>query len=61
MESRIIRMHIHQPGAQTWWGFRQDMFIPEFRAFLDSSSPPAMTSFVDVMDPEHKPATPIAH
>jgi hypothetical protein len=53
------RMHIHQPGAQTWWGFRKDMFIPEFRAFLDSSSPPEMTSFVDVMNPEGRPATPV--
>lgn len=55
-----IRMQIQQPGAQTWWGFRRDTFIPEFRAFLESSSPPEMTSFVDVMDPEHRSATPIA-
>jgi hypothetical protein len=51
------RMQLHQPGAQTWWGFRKDIFIPEFRAYLDSSAPPEMKSFVDIMDPQHRSAT----
>ncbi len=48
--SEHIRMYVHQPGAQTWWNLRKAAFIPGFRAYLDSSAPPEMKSFVDVMN-----------
>jgi hypothetical protein len=45
-----IRMYFHQPGAQSWWSLRKSTFIPRFRDFLESSSAPEMTSFVDLLD-----------
>ena len=48
--SEHIRMYFHQPGAETWWNLRKAAFIPGFRAYLDSSAPPEMKSFVDVMN-----------
>lgn len=45
-----ILMYFHQPGIQVWWKSRRDAFIPEFREFLESSAPPQMTSFADVLD-----------
>jgi hypothetical protein len=44
-----IRMYFHQPGAQAWWALRKTTFIPGFRTYLDSSSAPEMTSFVDLL------------
>ena len=48
--SEHIRMYFHQPGAQTWLNLRKAAFIPGFRGYLDSSAPPEMKSFVDVMN-----------
>lgn len=45
-----IRMYFHQPGAQSWWDLRKSTFIPRFRDYLESSSAPEMTSFVDLLD-----------
>jgi len=45
-----IRMYFHQPGAQSWWTLRKSTFIPRFRAYLESSTAPEMTSFVDLLD-----------
>ena len=47
--SEHIRMYFHQPGVQSWWALRKATFIPGFRAYLDSSTVPAMTSFVDLI------------
>ena len=48
--SEHIRMQFHQPGAQIWWNLRKAAFIPGFRAYLDSSVPPEMKSFVDLLN-----------
>lgn len=48
--SVYILMYFHQPGIQVWWKSRRDAFIPEFREFLESSEPPQMTSFADVLN-----------
>ena len=45
-----ILMYFHQPGVQVWWKSRKEAFIPEFREFLESSEPPGITSFADVLD-----------
>lgn len=47
--SEHIRMYFHQPGVQAWWSLRKSTFIPGFRDYLESSSPPEMTSFVDLL------------
>ena len=48
--SEHIRMYYHQPGAQSWWALRKAAFIPRFRDYLDATTPPSMTSFVDLLD-----------
>ncbi|MDX1404789.1 MAG: hypothetical protein R3192_09635 [Woeseiaceae bacterium] len=48
--SEHIRMYFHQPGTQSWWALRKATFIPGFRDYLASTSPPAMTSFVDLLN-----------
>jgi hypothetical protein len=45
-----IRMYFHQPGAQSWWSLRKATFIPGFRNYLESSSVPEMTSFVNLLN-----------
>ena len=45
-----IRMYFHQPGAQSWWSLRKATFISRFRDYLDSSSAPETTSFVDLLE-----------
>ncbi len=48
--STHIRMQFHQPGAQIWWRLRRDTFIPGFQHYLETSSPPEMKSFVDLLE-----------
>ena len=45
--SNYIRMEFHEPGTRTWWSVRRTAFIPEFRDFLETSSPPEMKSLSD--------------
>ena len=47
--SEHILMYFHQPGVQMWWALRRGAFVPPFREFLETSSPPDMESMVDVM------------
>ena len=49
--SQHILMHFHQPGVQAWWKLRQEAFHPDFRSFLDNSTPPDMRSFADLIQP----------
>ncbi len=39
-KNRIIR-YFWQPGVQAWWPLWRDDCHPDFRAFLENSSPPA--------------------
>jgi hypothetical protein len=36
-------------GAQAWWALRKATFAPSFRKYLESSAPPQMESFVDLI------------
>ena len=47
--SEHIRMYFHEPGVQAWWSLRKATFVPGFRDYLESSAPPGMRSFVDVL------------
>ena len=47
--SEHIRMYYHQPGAKSWWELRKVTFVPAFRAYLESSAPSKMTTFVELM------------
>ena len=47
--SEHVRMYFHQPGAQAWWSLRRATFVPDFRKYLESSAPPQMRSFVDLI------------
>jgi hypothetical protein len=53
--STHIRMQFHQPGAQRWWNLRKETFIPAFREYLDSSTPPTMHRFVDLLEKQGTP------
>jgi hypothetical protein len=41
-------MYFHQPGVKLWWSLRGGTFGRRFRAFLESSEAPKLTSMVDV-------------
>jgi hypothetical protein len=41
-------MYWRMPGVQVWWRLRRLGFAPEFRKFLETSTPPAMISMEDV-------------
>jgi hypothetical protein len=47
--SEHVRMYFHQPGAQAWWSLRKSTFVPDFRTYLESSVPPQMRSFVELI------------
>ena len=41
-------MYWRLPGVQIWWRLRRAAFAPDFRRFLETSSPPAMISMADL-------------
>ena len=48
--SKHILMHFHQRGVQAWWALRRETFHPDFRNFLEKSSPPNMRSFAELIE-----------
>ena len=48
--SEHVRMYFHQPGAQAWWSLRKSTFVPDFQEFVETSDPPEMRSFVDLVE-----------
>ena len=42
-------MYFNQPGVKMRWELRRGSFNPRFRNFLESSPPPNVTTFVEIM------------
>jgi hypothetical protein len=47
--SEHILMYFNQPGVKMWWELRRGSFNPRFRTFLESSPPPEVPTFVELM------------
>ena len=51
-------MYWRMPGVQLWWKTRADAFAPEFRRFIETSSPSSMPTMIDVFG--HRPVGTLA-
>lgn len=47
--SEHVLMYFNQPGVKVWWELRRGSFRPSFRNFLESSPPPKVFTFVEIM------------
>jgi hypothetical protein len=47
--SEHVLMYFNQPGVKMWWELCSGSFNPRFRKFLESSPPPKVATFVEIM------------